>query len=141
MSTELQWLMDNFREDTPGVQHALLLSHDGLRLACDATLDGDRADHLAAIASGLYMLSEQTSVHFDGGGSVQTVLLDLPKLQLLAVAAGDGAVLTVLAEAEADPGVVGTAMKQLVDQLFEHLRVNARPAEAQQDAQPETQAS
>ena len=53
---DLVWLLSGLIERVPDTQSALLLSSDGLRKAAHG-LDDDGADHLAAIASGLFSLA------------------------------------------------------------------------------------
>jgi predicted regulator of Ras-like GTPase activity (Roadblock/LC7/MglB family) len=126
MTTDLSWILDKFHESTSGVRHAVLLSVDGLPKARDTSLDQDHADRLAAISSGMWGLAAGLDAHFDTGGRALTVNIDLPRAQLLVVTAGERAVLAVVAESEADPGIIGAAMTQLVDQLASHLGVGPR---------------
>ena len=49
---DLGWLLANFADRVPGVAHAVAVSADGLLLASSRDLPRDRADQLAAIASG-----------------------------------------------------------------------------------------
>ncbi len=49
----LNWLITNFVDNTPGVSHTVVVSADGLLLAMSDGFPRDRADQLAAVASGL----------------------------------------------------------------------------------------
>jgi uncharacterized protein len=51
------WLVTNFAERVPGVAHAIVVSADGLLLTSSDRLPRDRADQLAAVASGLIRLT------------------------------------------------------------------------------------
>ncbi|MGV2387104.1 MAG UNVERIFIED_CONTAM: roadblock/LC7 domain-containing protein, partial [Thermobifida fusca] len=53
---ELNWLITDFANRVPDVAHAIVVSSDGLPLAASAGFPADRADQLAAIASGLSSL-------------------------------------------------------------------------------------
>ena len=52
------WLVTNFAERVPGVAHAIVVSADGLLLTSSDRLPRDRADQLAAVASGLVSLTQ-----------------------------------------------------------------------------------
>lgn len=123
---QLSWRMNTFQRETSGVRHALLASRDGLKLSWSDKLGVDDADHLAAVASGLLGLTQEGFRHFGATGDFQHIMADSLDLQLLVVNAGGGSALVVVAHGEADPGVVGHAMRKLVDQLEDHLATPAR---------------
>lgn len=130
MTSDLSWLMTSFRDETAGVLHVLLLSRDGLQLARDDSLGVDDADQLAAISCGVASLAQGASEHFDGGGEMRTVSIDLPTRQLLIMGAGDGSLLAVLADAESDPGMVAMRMVHVIERVASHLGVEPRATEA-----------
>ncbi len=70
----LDWLVSNFARDVPGVSHAVLVSVDGLLIAASEHLPPDRADQLAAVASGLASLATGAAQLFDGGQVLQSVV-------------------------------------------------------------------
>ena len=55
----LDWLVSKFAREVPGVAHALLVSVDGLPIAASEQLPRERADQLAAVASGLASLASR----------------------------------------------------------------------------------
>jgi len=57
-ANDLNWLLGNFAQRTPGVAHAMVVSADGLPVAVSERLDRPKADQLAAIASGLASLTQ-----------------------------------------------------------------------------------
>ncbi|WP_128375794.1 roadblock/LC7 domain-containing protein [Streptomyces cavernae] len=123
----LTWLLQSLLERTPGTRHALVLSRDGLKLCWTEHLTTDQADQLAAICSGIQALAQGSSVEFgDGTGGVRHSMTAFHGGQLFIVEAGEGAHLAVLAEENADPGVVGHQMTELVEQIGEHLRAAPR---------------
>ena len=69
---DLGWLLANFADRVPGVAHAIAVSADGLLLASSRDLPRDRADQLAAIASGLVSLTQGAARCFEGGAVLQT---------------------------------------------------------------------
>ncbi|SPF04208.1 Roadblock/LC7 domain protein [Streptomyces sp. MA5143a] len=122
----LTWLMEGLLERTPGARHALVLSRDGLKLCRTPELSVDQADQLAAIAAGMQSLSHGASVEFgDGSGGVRSAMAEFHGGVLFIVEAGEGAHLAVVTDEEADAGLVGHTMSELVEQLGEHL--SARP--------------
>ena len=123
----LDWLLENLLEKTPGTRHALVLSRDGLKLCLSSGLSVDQADQLAAIASGIQSLSHGASVEFgDGSGGVRQSMTEFHGGILFIVEAGVGAHLAVIAEEEADAGVVGHNMNELIEQIGEYLRAEPR---------------
>ncbi len=122
----LTWLMEGLLERTPGARHALVLSRDGLKLCRTPELSVDQADQLAAIAAGMQSLSHGASVEFgDGSGGVRSAMAEFHGGVLFIVEAGEGAHLAVVTDEDADAGLVGHTMSELVEQLGEHL--SARP--------------
>lgn len=123
----LTWLLKSLLERTPDTRHALVLSRDGLKLCWTEHLTVDRADQLAALCSGMQALAQGASVEFgDGSGGVSHSMTAFHGGLLFIVEAGEGAHLAVVAEEQADPGVVGHQMTDLVEQIGEHLRAEPR---------------
>lgn len=122
----LTWLMEGLLERTPGARHALVLSRDGLKLCRTPELSVDQADQLAAIAAGIQSLTHGASVEFgDGSGGVRSAMAEFYGGVLFIVEAGEGAHLAVITDEDADAGLVGHNMSELVEQLGAHL--SARP--------------
>jgi predicted regulator of Ras-like GTPase activity (Roadblock/LC7/MglB family) len=129
---DLEWLLQSLKERTPHVRHVLVLSKDGLRLCFTDDLGVDRADQLSAIASGIQSLAISASAEFGTGlGSGQS-MVEFPGGVLLIVPAGEGAHLAVVAADEADVGLVGHNMSELVEQIGGHLTSPPRYREANQ---------
>ncbi|CCB75914.1 MULTISPECIES: roadblock/LC7 domain-containing protein [Streptomycetaceae] len=124
---DLDWLLENLVQRTPGTRHALVLSRDGLKLCRTSGLTVDQADQLAAIASGIQSLAHGASVEFgDGSGGVRQSMTEFHGGLLFIVEAGHGAHLAVVAEDDADAGVIGHNMTELVEQLGEYLSTPPR---------------
>ncbi|MBE8523026.1 roadblock/LC7 domain-containing protein [Amycolatopsis sp. H6(2020)] len=125
---DLDWLLENLLSKTPGTRHALVLSKDGLKLCHTRGLTIDQADQLAAIASGIQSLAYGTSIEFgDGTGGVRQSMTEFHGGMLFIVEAGEGAHLAVIADDDADVGLIGHNMNELVEQLGEYLTAPARP--------------
>ncbi|MFV2101861.1 MULTISPECIES: roadblock/LC7 domain-containing protein [Micromonospora] len=123
--SELAWLLSGLVERVPHTRSALLLSSDGLPRAAHGMTD-DSADHLAAIASGLFSLTRSAADRFDAGSGVRQVVAELDETLLFVTAAGDGAVLAVLAGRQADVSVLGYEMSQMVKSVRPYLATPAR---------------
>lgn len=122
-------LLEELVAGTEGARHALLLSRDGLKLSLSAGLSVDRADQLAAIASGMQSLAHGASIEFgDGSGGVRQSMTEFHGGILFIVEAGEGAHLAVVGEELADAGVIGEAMGALVDAVRDRLLADPRTA-------------
>jgi len=110
----LNWLVANFASRVPGARDAVVVSSDGLLMALSPGLDRAGADQLAAIASGLTSLTRGASRCF-GGGRVNQVVVELENAFLFVTSISDGSALAVIANANADVGLVGYEMTLLVE--------------------------
>lgn len=124
---KLTWLLDGLLSRTPGAQHALVLSRDGLKLCRTPELSEDQADQLAAISAGIQSLSHGASMEFgDGTGGVRQSMTEFYGGILFIVEAGDGAHLAIVATEDSDVGLIGHNMNELVEQLGEYLSAPPR---------------
>jgi predicted regulator of Ras-like GTPase activity (Roadblock/LC7/MglB family) len=119
------WLLTNFVDHVPGVSYAVVVSSDGLLLTSSAGLPRDRADQLAAVASGLLSLTRGAARLFEAGNVVQTVVeMELGCMLLMAIA--DGSCLAVLASPHCDMGLVAYEMTRFTDRAGELLTPKLR---------------
>jgi predicted regulator of Ras-like GTPase activity (Roadblock/LC7/MglB family) len=116
----LNWLITNFVERVPGIAHTIVVSSDGLLLAVSEGFPRDRADQLAAVASGLSSLTQGASRVFEGGTVTQTVV-EMERGFLFIMSISDGSCLAVLASTTCDIGLVGYEMALLVERAGEVL--------------------
>lgn len=119
------WLVDDFVSRVPGVAHAVVVSADGLLLTASSHLPRDRADQLAAVASGLVSLTQGAARCFEAGQVVQTVV-EMERGIVLLMSIGDGSCLAVLAAPSCDIGLVGYEMTLLVDRVGQQLTPQLR---------------
>ena len=118
----LTWMLESLVDQTAGANHALVLSRDGLKLCHTSGLTVDQADQLSAIAAGVQALSQGASVEFgDGTGGVRHSMTEFHGGILFIVEAGEGAHLAVLASEDADVGLIGHRMNELVEQISDFL--------------------
>ncbi|WP_067852121.1 roadblock/LC7 domain-containing protein [Nocardia shimofusensis] len=126
---ELGWLLEQLLQRTPQTRHALLLSGDGLKICHTPELTIDKADQLAAIAAGIQSLAHGASAEFgDGRSGVRQSMTEFYGGILFIVEAGLGAHLAVLADEDADAGLIGHNMRELVEQLGDQLTAAPRVA-------------
>jgi predicted regulator of Ras-like GTPase activity (Roadblock/LC7/MglB family) len=121
----LDWLLDDLLRRLPGARRAIVLSADGLLMGRSNTLHRDDAEHLSAVASGLQSLARGAGRHF-GGGAVRQTIIEMEHAFLVVTAAGAGACLAVLAEADADLGLLAYEMNLLVKRVGAFLTSRPR---------------
>ncbi|WP_378786848.1 roadblock/LC7 domain-containing protein [Nonomuraea fastidiosa] len=116
----VDWLITDFVNTVPGVAHAVVVSSDGLPLAASAGFPADRADQLAAIASGLVSLTQGAARVFEGGAVNQTIV-EMQRGLMLIMSISDGSCLAVLAAPDCDMGLVAYQMTLMVDRAGQVL--------------------
>lgn len=128
--SSLDWLVTRFAREVPGVAHALLVSVDGLPVAVSEHLPQERADQLAAVASGLASLATGAAQLFDGGQVLQSVV-EMQGGYLVLMRVGDGSHLATLAATSCDIGQIGYEMALLAERVGSVVqsarRVRQRP--------------
>ena len=122
---DLNWLITNFVERVPAVAHAIVVSADGLPLAFSDGFPVDRADQLAAVASGLSSLTQGAARVFEAGPVIQTVV-EMEGGLLLVMAISNGSGLAVLAASDCDMGLVAYEMTLLVERVGRALTPGPR---------------
>lgn len=123
--SQLDQLLTGLVERVAEVNHAVVLSEDGLVVSRSTGFLRDDAERLAATASGLMSLSKGVSVDFRGG-PVRQALIEMANCYLILSTAGSGAHLAVLTNQGADVGVVAYQMNMLVKKIGEHLSAAPR---------------
>ncbi|GGM23935.1 roadblock/LC7 domain-containing protein [Dactylosporangium sucinum] len=123
---KLTWLLDDLVGRVGDVDHAVVLSADGLVITHSTGLGRDEADQLAAITSGLHGLANGLSAQTQGG-ELRLAVLELREAYFLSTAAGEGAYVAVLAGRAADIGVVAYELARLVTGARPFLSAAPRP--------------
>ena len=123
----LDWLVSKFAREVSGVTHAVLVSADGLLMASSEHIPVERADQLAAVASGLASLSTGAAQLFDGGYVMQSVV-EMENGYLLLMRVGDGSNLATLASRNCDIGQIGYEMAILVERVGAVVQSSRRRA-------------
>ena len=122
----LDWLLDDLIERVPSTRQAVVLSADGLLIGASSDLSREDGEHLAAMAAGFQSLARSASRHFRAGAVRQTVV-EMDEAFLFVTAAGHGACLAVLSEADADIGLIAYEMAMLVIRVGQNLSAPTRP--------------
>ncbi|MFY1633526.1 roadblock/LC7 domain-containing protein [Solwaraspora sp. WMMB335] len=128
----LDWLLDDLVDRVPPAQQAVVLSADGLLMGASRGLTREAAEHMAAMAAGFQSLAKGASRHF-GAGPVRQTVIEMESAYLFVTAAGHGACLAVLADADADIGLIAYEMAMLVTRVGQNLSASTRPSAAQPD--------
>jgi predicted regulator of Ras-like GTPase activity (Roadblock/LC7/MglB family) len=128
----LDWLLDDLIERVPSTRQAVVLSVDGLLMGASHGIGREDAEHLSAIASGFQSLARGAGRHFRGGRVRQTII-EMESAFLFVTAAGAGACLAVLADADSDIGLIAYEMAMLVKRVGQNLTSPTRPAAAETD--------
>jgi predicted regulator of Ras-like GTPase activity (Roadblock/LC7/MglB family) len=123
----LNWLLDDLIERVPSARQAVVLSADGLLIGASTELSREDGEHLAAMAAGFQSLARSASRHFQAGAVRQTVV-EMDDAFLFVTAAGQGACLAVLSEADADIGLIAYEMAMLVIRVGQNLSTPTRPS-------------
>jgi predicted regulator of Ras-like GTPase activity (Roadblock/LC7/MglB family) len=131
--SDLNWLLDDLVDRVEQAKQAVVLSADGLLIAGSRGLSREDAEHLSAVASGFQSLARGAGRHF-GGGAVRQTIIEMESAFLFVTAAGQGACLAVLAEANSDIGLIAYEMAMLVKRVGQNLSSPLRPAGTATDA-------
>jgi predicted regulator of Ras-like GTPase activity (Roadblock/LC7/MglB family) len=124
---ELSWLLDDLVGRVALVRQAMILSGDGLPMGMSRGISAGDAEHLAALAAGFHSLARSVSDTF-GGGNIRQTVVELEAAFVFVMAAGNGSCVTVLAEGDANIGVIAYEMTRLVKRVRRHLATTPRSA-------------
>ncbi len=119
-TVDLTWLVDDLVDRVDKAKQAVVLSADGLLMAASRGLEREDAEHLSAVASGFQSLARGAGKRF-GGGAVRQTIVEMESAFMFVTAAGQGACLAVLAEQDADVGLIAYEMAMLVVRVGQYL--------------------
>lgn len=117
---QFSFLLDKFVAENSGVDDALAVSADGIRLATSKGLPEAIADQFGAITSGLASLTLGAARCF-AEENVHRVVIEMDRSYLLIVNISHGAVLGVVARKDADIGQVAYEMTLLAERTGQSL--------------------
>ncbi|MDH3684402.1 MAG: roadblock/LC7 domain-containing protein [Acidimicrobiia bacterium] len=124
-ATNVNFLVNNFVEQVPGVSEAVVVSSDGLPIAASSGLDRDGVDRFSAVASGLIGLAYGAAGRF-GGGAVTEVIIEMENAFLFVTGISDGSLFATMAESNCDVGLVAYEMAVLVEKTGDVLTPELR---------------
>jgi len=120
-SPDLGWMLTDI-VTVPEVQHAVVVSNDGLEIGRTEQIGRDDAERLAAACSGLQSLARGVAQGFGGRtSSTRQIIVEYGGGYLFIVAAGAGAHLAVVTGEAVDAGLVAYQMQVLVERIGSHL--------------------
>jgi predicted regulator of Ras-like GTPase activity (Roadblock/LC7/MglB family) len=122
---DLNWLLDDLMTRAVGAQHAVVLSTDGLCVGRSGSLNREDGEHLSAMASAFQSLARGVGRHFNAGQVRQTVV-ELDRAFLVVTAAGSGACLALVANEDADIGMIAYEMNLMVKKVGTYLVAKPR---------------
>ncbi len=125
---QLDWLVNDFLRDTPGVLHALVVSGDGLLLASSGNVDATLGDQLSAATSGLVSLSRGAAQLLNLAPVNQTII-EMAGGYLFATLISQDSTLAVVAHRNCDMGMVGYEMTMLASRVGHALTPAPRMAQ------------
>lgn len=111
--------------DLPGVQHALVLSMDGMVRHRSPDLAAADAEKIAAAASGLHSLGAGIGELLGSDELIQQ-MIEWSDHYLFLRSAGDGSRLAVLTGRNIDPGLIASQMVLQIKRFGEHLSTPPR---------------
>jgi uncharacterized protein len=129
----LNWLPEDLATKADHVRQAVVLSPDGLTLGASPGLSQEDADHLAALAAAVHSLARGAGRRFQGGQVRQTII-EMDAALLFISAAEEGTCLAVLADTDADAGLIAYEMAMLVKRVGWHLVAKPRSPEQKTSA-------
>ena len=112
----VDWLLAGFVESTAGALAAVVVSADGMPIACSPGVSDALGDQLSAAAAGLNSLARGTA-QLLGSGSVTQTILEMTEGYLFVTAITLGATLAVHAARSCDMGLVGYEMTMLANRV------------------------
>ncbi|GAA2420611.1 roadblock/LC7 domain-containing protein [Actinomadura vinacea] len=118
-------LLDGLVGSAERVGGAVLLSRDGLVVACSSGLGREDSEHLSALVAGVQGLARGACRRFDGGELMQSVI-EMDSMLVFMVPSGEHACLAVLSPPDSDAGAVVYAMTELAERLAERPPVMPR---------------
>ncbi|MFE2165036.1 roadblock/LC7 domain-containing protein [Streptomyces sp. NPDC059447] len=112
-------VLDNNLNRIAGIQGAVLLSNDGIKLSA-YLLDEPQAERMAAAASGVAATMKAISREIDGGRVIRQ-LVEMDDRYLCIVGCGDGSTLIVVTNRKARLGELGGEAVRTAQALGEWL--------------------
>jgi predicted regulator of Ras-like GTPase activity (Roadblock/LC7/MglB family) len=124
-ANNLTWIVGDLVARVPAIQHAVVVSADGLLLVSSRGMDRARDEQLSAVGSAFASLARSSGRYFDGGEVMQTIV-QMARGFLFVSEISDGSSLVVLSSASSDIGLIGYEMALVVSRVGEVLTPTLR---------------
>ncbi len=121
----LNWLVGRFVQQVAAVKQAVVVSSDGLPLACSEGVDREAAERLAAVASGMIGLAYGSAGQF-GAGAVSNVIIEMEHGWMFVTGIRDGSLMCVVTSGNADIGTIGYEIAVFADRAGDVLTPEVR---------------
>jgi len=121
----LNWLVGRFVQQVAAVKQAVVVSSDGLPLACSEGVDREAAERLAAVASGMIGLAYGSAGQF-GAGAVSNVIIEMEHGWMFVTGIRDGSLMCVVTSGNADIGTIGYEIAVFADRAGDVLTPELR---------------
>ncbi|MEU6025091.1 roadblock/LC7 domain-containing protein [Micromonospora sp. NPDC047134] len=122
--------LDSLVDRVPGAQFAVVLSPDGIRLGASRGIDDEMAEQLSSMVCGLQALGT-AAARVCGEGELHQVVIQMSRAFLFHATTGNGAILTVGIDGDAEVGDMAYEVAMFVAQAGEYLPVYLEPAVAE----------
>ncbi|GIJ79803.1 Predicted regulator of Ras-like GTPase activity, Roadblock/LC7/MglB family [Micromonospora phaseoli] len=119
--------LDSIVDRVPGAQFAVVLSPDGHLLGASRGIDDELATQLSSMVCGLQALG-LAAARVCGDGELHQVVVQMSQAFLFHATTGNGAVLAVGIDGEAEVGDMAYEVAMFVAQAGDHLPVYLEPA-------------
>ena len=129
IADNLSRALDDLVDRVPGAQFAVVLSPDGIMLGASRGIDGELAEQLSSMVCGLQALG-MAAAQVCGDGELHQVVVHMSRAFLFHATTGNGAILTVGIDGEAEVGDMAYEVAMFVAQAGDHLPVYLEPAVA-----------
>ncbi len=121
----LNWLVGRFVQQVAAVRQAVVVSSDGLPLACSDGVDREAGERLAAVASGMIGLAYGSAGRF-GAGAVSNVIIEMENGWMFVTGIRDGSLMCVVTSGNADIGTIGYEIAVFADRAGDVLTPELR---------------
>ncbi|TDD85590.1 roadblock/LC7 domain-containing protein [Actinomadura darangshiensis] len=115
---EVRRLLDGMAGRAGLVGDAVVLSSDGLVVACTSGFGREDSEHLSALVAGVQGLARGACRRLAGGELMQSVI-EMDSMLVFMVPAGEHLCLAVLSAADADAGAIVYEMTEVAERLAE----------------------
>ncbi|MDG4798110.1 roadblock/LC7 domain-containing protein [Micromonospora sp. WMMD1082] len=119
--------LDAIVDRVPGAQFAVVLSPDGLLLGASRGIDDELAVQLSSMVCGLQALG-LAAARVCGKGELHQVVVQMSQAFLFHATTGNGAILTVGIEGDAEVGDMAYEVALFAASADDHLPVYLEPA-------------